>query len=110
LSVSPIPLKYTSSKRPILESNMVSKANLILGINKIISKDFKNVYYFPYYEYYNQISRLNVLTQTDGRHLNPLAYKLICENLLLTFSDTKPNLSSCKVKKVDESGTIIGYL
>jgi hypothetical protein len=110
LSVSPIPLKYTLSERPIIESNMVSKANLILGVNKIISKNFKNVYYFPYYEYYYQINRSNKLTQADGRHLNPLAYKLICENLLLTFSNTKANLTSCKIKKVNDDGTIIGYL
>lgn len=111
LTLSPIPLKYTSSQYDIRIANNISKATLLLGIMENCCE--KNVYYFPSYELiqsFNEIKADNIW-QIDGRHLNASSIDKICR-LFLKYSNNSNLMNQCKsdffVPKVDVNGNIVG--
>lgn len=110
-TLSPIPLKYTSSDYDIRTANNISKSTLRIALFEIC-KEYSNVHYFPSYEIIQSIaenSKLNIW-QLDGRHLNASVINIVGEYFLKFSKSSLNKLNTTKfyIPKVDQNGKVIG--
>lgn len=103
LSVSPVPLKYSSLTQDILLASMKSKKNLVDSCKKIASK---KVIYFPSYDLLSHYSYF----QEDGRHLTPEAVVHLLSLLINKPIFKNFNPKKFYVPKVNKYGIIKGKL
>jgi len=110
-SLSPIPLKYTSTKYDIRTANNISKATLRLALFHIVQKQYSNVHYFPAYEIVQALNEQSDIWQLDGRHIKSSIINEVCK-MFLIFSNNQDKINKVKgsffVPKVDNEGLIIG--
>lgn len=111
LSLSPIPLKYTT-RESIREANTVSKAILRVALYKVYEQR-KDVIYFPSYEIIQALVEKREIDvwQDDGRHITAGAIDVVVRQFLLACgSNITANEGNFFVPLVDKYGKTVGKL
>lgn len=85
-TVSPIPLKTTTSQLDVQSANLRSKAVLLSALQEYLEAAPKNVSYFPAYEIFFGGPRSEMLWQHDLRHPRADAIEFVCRQFINCFA------------------------
>lgn len=112
LSLSPVPLKYTSSGKSVHVANSLSKSILRVAIEEICN-NICDVYYFHSFEIVNLlIWKQEKALQKDGRHVTALVVDIVAKNFIENFCiDFFSNSDEpFSVPSVEDDGSVVGRL